>query len=123
MSDTILDAIGEEITVGARFVTPVRTYTAPNVYTDEILTGVVTATSDADGDVDDYGRTIGYNPTVSVLYDDGCEDVLNTHVDIRGWGDYMRELPWICDDITIVEPTLDERVRAMEPSGEHKGTR
>jgi hypothetical protein len=65
--------------------------------------GVVTAISDPDGDVDDYGRSVGINPKVSVDFDDGSEDSFTTFMHIRGWVDYMREdLPFRCEDVELI---------------------
>lgn len=62
--------------------------------------GVILGISDPDGDVDDYGRTIGIAPRVTVLFDDGSDDRF-----IASWtakGPWDEDAPYQCDDVTAI---------------------
>lgn len=64
--------------------------------------GRVTAISDPDGDVDDEGRTIGYNPVVTVRWDDGTKEDIATYNHSTGWDGYMADPVWEAEEIEVV---------------------
>jgi hypothetical protein len=61
--------------------------------------GTVTRITDPDGDVDDEGRTIGINPKVTVLFDDGSDDTYSTSYTGTGPD---QDAPWQCDDLEVI---------------------
>ena len=81
----ILDSQGNTIRVGMR--------TLEN-------DGTVTEISDPDGDVDDYGRSVGILPRVFVKYDDGTDDNYPCRWNATGpWDDHRDD--YTCDDVTV----------------------
>jgi hypothetical protein len=89
------DADGSLIEVGTRIAAASGTISDKNgMRTYDIPGGVIKEISDPDGDVDDEGRTIGINPQVTVLYDDGEEDTYTTFYDWQSG-------EWTCEDITV----------------------
>lgn len=88
--EVVLDYKGNVIKVGSR--------TAPDFYKGEMICpgGVVISVTEAEGDVDNYGRNIQIGPRVYVKYDDGSED------------DYLAHYQWnsneyICDDVEVAD--------------------
>jgi len=67
--------------------------------------GTVTQITDPDGDVVDYGRTVGINPEVKVDFDDGTEDSFTTGYKMN-WALYPDGPDhWDCDDLVLVRPS------------------
>jgi len=61
--------------------------------------GTVTEIGDPDGDVDDEGRMVGYNPTVTVRWDNGTKEILSTY---NRSTYYMDDPWWECEEIEVV---------------------
>jgi len=102
--EDIRDDKNNAITLGTRVrLTPYQY----NRISDPEDFGVVTAISDPDGDVDDYGRTVGINPSVTVLFDDGTEDSFTTHCENAQSVFYDYANPyWKCEDVEVVDEQL-----------------
>jgi hypothetical protein len=72
------------------------------------LYGQVTEVSDWDGDMDDYDRTIGIPPSVTVVFDDGTADTYRCNEYPRGgWG--PDEVPLMAAE-ELTRPDFDIRV-------------
>jgi hypothetical protein len=85
VSDAVFDGNGVELKVGM----------AVKVGDEANDRGVITEVSEPDGDVDDYGRSIGINPAVSVQFPD-CDDRF-----VSFW-DWQKTNRWVCDDVEAV---------------------
>lgn len=90
MSDTtILDLKGALITVGARTL---------DRHGNE--DGTVTGISDADGDTNSYGESVGIAPRVFVNYDDGTSESWAASWNATGpWDDTRTD--YTCDDVEV----------------------
>ena len=75
MSERIIDADGNDITVGARVMTEytVVSRNLPSKRVSQI--GSVIEITDVDGDVDEEGRSITIYPTVVVVWDGEDDEV------------------------------------------------
>jgi len=63
--------------------------------------GTILSISDPDGDVDEYGRTVGINPSVKVQFPD-CDDSFMCAWQATGpWDDDNPD--WQCDDVEKVK--------------------
>jgi hypothetical protein len=90
MQTIVKDSQGREFKVGG----PVRLYGGkPGAAADN---GLVTAISDPDGDVNDYGRQVYYPPRVSVRFFDGVEDSFSSHATYE-------DETHRCEDLHVVE--------------------
>ena len=88
MSDTVLDSLGKKLTVG------IRVRCVGSTVGDPEWNGVVHSISDADGDVNDYGRPIFWPPSVIVHFDNGTED---SFVSSASW----THEEYTCDDLVV----------------------
>jgi hypothetical protein len=94
MMTEVLDCNGNTIRVGARVL--------DELSVDPITFGggTVTEITEPDGDVDEYGRTVGISPYVTVTYDDGEMERYPTRWNATGpWDDHRDD--YTCDDLQI----------------------
>lgn len=90
----VLDARGLALVAGSRI--------AP---WEDQPAGVVVSVSDAEGDVDDEGRSVAINPRVTVRFDDGGEDEFPTSCEDPG---YYGTAVFMAEDL--------ERVSCLSPA-------
>ncbi len=83
ITETYIDALGNEFKVGDRVV-------------DGQGLGTVISVSDPDGDVDDEGRSIYISPKATVRFDNGDEEVYSSFWTATGPHD--EDAPWQFDD-------------------------
>jgi hypothetical protein len=92
METIVFDVNGVKLAVGMRVAVDLD---------DPTSFGLVEEISDPDGDVNDEGRGIAINPSVSVRFDDGSEDSFTTWWTATGPWDDMGA-PYRCDDVEVV---------------------
>lgn len=84
----VVDAHDQRLVVGSR----TRPYTWNCT---GIPGGTVTCITEPEGDVDDEGRSIGINPRITVLFDDGVKDDFNTSYQ----GSWYDDGKFVCEDV------------------------
>lgn len=91
--DKVLDAKGQLLEVGMRIQVPGNWVDGRDAY----WKGTIQNITDADGDLDGYGRPVAINPFIEVLFDDGDVDTFSTSPTAKGpWDDMSK---YMCEDL------------------------